>query len=185
MPGYASASMFRQLRDEGAMAPMGLGETEITLRCIASVPEVILDIVVEDTLSDEDSFITLPVFWDPESGLKEPTKVTSLSSFEVTFICKVIPFLKGNDFHDLDPLRLACIPEITLEVVLDDVHTNPGTHSSISQQKPLKLSAELPQEVPQGVAVTIPATFRGRNPHGHMELALTNLHMAAPPNRPL
>ncbi|KAK5809843.1 hypothetical protein F5H01DRAFT_414916 [Linnemannia elongata] len=46
---------------------------------------------------------------------------------------KVIPFLKGNDLRDLDPLRLACVPKVTLEVVLGDVHTEPGAHSSLSQ----------------------------------------------------
>ncbi|KAF9295593.1 hypothetical protein BGZ88_001826 [Linnemannia elongata] len=94
---------------------------------------------------------------------------------------KVIPFLKGNDFRDLDPVRLACIPEVTLEVVLDDVPTDPGTHSPSSQQKPLELPVEPLQEVPQGVGATTPAVFRGRNPHGHIELAIANYsHMEVP-----
>ncbi|KAF9544280.1 hypothetical protein EC957_012243 [Mortierella hygrophila] len=89
---------------------------------------------------------------------------------------KVIPFLKGNDFRDLDPLRIACVPEITLDIVLEDAPTDSGTHSPSPQQKPLELPEESPQEVPQ-----TPAVSRGRNPHGHMELAMANYsHMEAP-----
>ncbi|KAG9067582.1 hypothetical protein KI688_012367 [Linnemannia hyalina] len=87
---------------------------------------------------------------------------------------KVIPFLKGDDFRDLDPLRIACVPEVTLDVVLEDAPTDPGTDSPSSQQ--MELLADSPQEVPQ-----TPAVSRGRNPHGHMELALANYsHMEAP-----
>ncbi|KAF9137794.1 hypothetical protein BGX30_009883 [Mortierella sp. GBA39] len=93
---------------------------------------------------------------------------------------KVIPFLKGNDFRDLDPLRIACVPEVTLDIVLEDAPTDPGTHSPSPQQKPLELLAESPQEVPQ-----TPAVSRGRNPHGHMELAIANYsHMDAPRTDP-
>ncbi|OAQ28060.1 hypothetical protein K457DRAFT_1877114 [Linnemannia elongata AG-77] len=46
--------------------------------------------------------------------------------------------------------------------------------SSPSSKKPLELLAGPPQEVPHTVAATTPATSRGRNPDGHMELSPQN-----------
>ncbi|KAF9102139.1 hypothetical protein BGX29_004913 [Mortierella sp. GBA35] len=68
--------------------------------------------------------------FDPSSGknilLWSDILVVYRNAIFVQHESRVLPFLKGKDFKTLDPLRIAAIPNVTLELVVDDpMNTRP------------------------------------------------------------
>ncbi|KAF9142353.1 hypothetical protein BG015_000947 [Linnemannia schmuckeri] len=57
---------------------------------------------------------------------------------------RVIPFLKGPDFRNLEPLRIAAMPNVVLDVVIDSPSVN--MESVSPRNVPEKLMPVLPQE---------------------------------------
>ncbi|KAF9128611.1 hypothetical protein BGW39_004907 [Mortierella sp. 14UC] len=93
---------------------------------------------------------------------------------------RVIPFLKGSDFKDLDPLRFACVPGVVLDVVLEDQPVETESNSSTKQRLQETLPAS-PQEISPSIATANHAT--GRSPqYGLVEVAMSNYtHIEVPP----
>ncbi|KAG0282656.1 hypothetical protein BGZ96_000260 [Linnemannia gamsii] len=63
---------------------------------------------------------------------------------------KILPFLKGRNFKTLDPLRIAAVPGVTLDVIVTGQLVRPESTSSQAQTKTLlkEMSLESPLNSP-------------------------------------
>ncbi|KAK3809635.1 MAG: hypothetical protein JOS17DRAFT_807712 [Linnemannia elongata] len=96
---------------------------------------------------------------------------------------RVLPFLKGADFMHLMPLRIAAIPDVTLDVVVDD-----PVQQTFSESPPKEeMIVDAPQEDPTtNHTNTIITNTPRRNPvYGLVEIAMENYsHIDHPDFRP-
>ncbi|KAF9932103.1 hypothetical protein FBU30_008917 [Linnemannia zychae] len=90
----------------------------------------------------------IPYYSDPTSGEDIILWDDILAAFkgDVVHVLSgtiILPFLKGPDFKNLEPLRIAALPEVTLDIVLSG--SRPNTHD-LSMDSLLKALPDTPKD---------------------------------------